>query len=161
MKMAFHLLFLVIVSTMLTCEPPYSATTDEAKQHQNVSAALQKPEHDRAAKKIHPHGSASLAKPNPLQGHGLNQKRVASTTPPGPQRTASIRSTRPENGVPAVNRGVSKTHLAPPAGTSRTSIATSVNVRHHGPNPATLGGSASVRAANAGSLSGTRMGRKP
>jgi hypothetical protein len=36
-----------------------------------------------------------------------------------------------------------------------------INVRHRGPNPAVVGGSAKLNSSNTGAINGTRMHRKP
>jgi hypothetical protein len=161
MKVALGLLFLAFVSAVLAGEAAYSATTDEAKERQNVKTAAQQADHDRVAKKIQPHGSASTAKPNHFQPSPRNQKRSATGKLPDPQMPAPSRSTSSVNNGLTINKAASKARLSQPTTTSRTSIPTFNNVHHRSPNSATLGGSTSLRAVHTGSLNGTRMGRKP
>jgi hypothetical protein len=158
MKTVLLVFFLTTLSAALPC---YGATADEAKGPQNGRAAAQQADRDRAAKKARPHGSTALAKPNHLQPPPSNQKRLATRKLADPQRSASGRSTGPPIGAPAVSKAASRTRSAQPPGTSRTSIAASNDFRHRSPNPATVGGSASSRAAQIGSLNGNRMGRRP
>jgi hypothetical protein len=161
MKIALRLLFLMTLSAVLACEAAYGATADEGKERQNVRTAAHQAEHDLVAKKAHPHGSASLAKPNHFQPPPRNQKRLATGKPPDPQMPGPNRSTSSAKNGLAINKAVSKSRVAQPPSAARTPIPTSNNVRHRTPNPATRGGSTSLSAVNTGSLSGTRMGRKP
>jgi hypothetical protein len=161
MKITLRLLLLAIISAVLACEAAYSATTDEAKGRQDVRTAAQQSDHDRAAKKIRPNGSASQAKRNHPQPLPSNQKRVPTGKLSDPQRPGASRSTSSANSGLAINKGASKTRVVQPPTTSRISIPTSNNVHHRSPNPATLGGSTGLRSVNTGSLNGTLMGRKP
>lgn len=158
MKAVLLVFFLTTLYAALPCKATYGTTVDEAKDHQDAKTAMQQAGHDRAAKKIHPHGSASQAMPNHPQPPPSNQKRLETRKLSDPQRRVSSRSTSPANGM---NSGVSKPRLAQPPTAPPTSIPTTGNVRHRSPNPATVGGLATSRAAHTGYLNGARMGRKP
>jgi hypothetical protein len=43
----------------------------------------------------------------------------------------------------------------------RPTVPSLNNVRHRGPNPAVVGGSANLHSRNIGAINGTRMNRKP
>jgi hypothetical protein len=150
------LLFLTILCAAWPFEAANAATGADAKVQQNPRTSSQSADHGRPTKKNKPHGSAIAPKPSHSQPLPKNQKRST------PQKLTGTQPAAPRaSGMPITNKTASNARFALSPTTSRASIPTSNNIRHRGPNPATLGGSTSVRAANAGTLSGNRIGRKP
>jgi hypothetical protein len=150
------LLFLLLtLSAAFPFEAGNAATGTDATAQQNERTSSQSADHGRTAKGKMPHGSVVAFKPNHSQPLPKNQKRLT------PQKLTGIQPAPQTSGLPITNKTASNARVAHPPKTSRASIPTSNNVRHRGPNPATIGGSTSLRPANTGSLSGAYIARKP
>lgn len=156
MKIALCLVFLTVTNAAFVCASNGATTTSDARAQQNARASSQAADHGRVSQKNHPHSPANSPKPNHPRPLPKNQKHLGLGQPPAAQRSAARAIT-----APVLNK---------PAGTSRPvrlspgprNFASSPNtVRHHNPNPATLGGSKAPTAANTASVSGTRMSRRP
>jgi hypothetical protein len=150
------LFVLMTLCAALPFEAVNAATGTDATAQQNERTSSQSADHGRPAKKNKPHGSAVAPKPNHSQPLPKNQK--GST----PQKLTGTQPATPRaSGMPITNKTANNARFTRPPKTSRAPIPTSNNVRHRGPNPATLGGSTSLCAANAGSLNGAHIARKP
>jgi hypothetical protein len=60
-----------------------------------------------------------------------------------------------------LHRSVNHAASVRPPGVGRFTISSFPNVRHHGPNPAVVAGSANVASRNTGAIDGTHMTRRP
>jgi hypothetical protein len=80
--------------------------------------------------------------------------------PPGSDRSSGVA----KSGF-IQNEQVNRALTARPTGVARFTVASlnplPNNVRHHGPNPAVVGGSANSASSSTGGLNGTRMNRRP
>jgi hypothetical protein len=150
------LFVLMALCTALPFEAVNAATGTDATARQNGRASSQSADHGRPTKKNKPHGPAIPPKPN--HSRRLPKNRQRST----PQKlTGAQPATLRASGMPTPNKTANNVRIAHPPTSSRASIPTSNDVRHRGPNPATLGGSTSLRSANAGSLNGAHIARRP
>jgi hypothetical protein len=150
------LFVLMTLCAALPAEAVNAATGTDTKVQPTERSSSQSADHGQPMKKNKPHGFALAPKPNHSQPLPKNQKRSTPQKLTGTQQ-ASPRS----SGMPIANKTANNTRFVQPRTTSRASIPASHNVRHRGPNPATLGGSTSLRAANVGSLNGAHIARKP
>jgi len=149
-------LFLMILCLALPLEAANAATSTDAKVQQNEGTSSQSADHGRPTKKNKPHGSAIAPKSNHFQPLPKNQQPLT------PQKLTGTQQAAPRfSGMPIPNKTASNPRFAQPRATSHASIPASNNVRHRGPNGATLGGPTSLRVANAGSLNGAHIARKP
>lgn len=150
------LFVLMAICAALPIEAVNAATGTDATAQQKGRTSSHSADHGRPTKKNKPHGPVIAPKPNHSQSLPKSQKRSTTQKFTGTQ-PATLRA----SGTPTPNKTANNVRSAHPPTTSRASIQTSNNVRHRGPNPATLGGSTSLRAANAGSLNGAHIARKP
>ena len=123
--------------------------SDEQRDHRHVSD------------KNHPRSRASLTKANRPQqlpnnrqrstsGNAMNLHQPGSDKSGGAAKADSSRTKQPT--TPCLfGRQVSSDPTVPSLN----------NVRHRGPNPAVIGGSANSDTRNTGAINGTQMNRKP
>lgn len=108
----------------------YAAPTDEPKHQQTKNESARPASHNRALDKNHPHATLGLAKTSqpPLASRNSNRTKSQSLvrTPSAPASTVSRLPTMPP-----------------------------INVPHHGPNPARVGGATIPNARNSGTVNGT------
>jgi len=83
-------------------------------------------------------------------GNAMNLHHPAFYKPAGAAKGGFIQNETAKSTVP----------VQPPS-VVRPTAATLSNVRHHGPNPATVGGLGNSATSNNGSINGTRMHRRP
>ena len=141
-----------------------SATTPVAG---NPSKEQRYPRH--ASDKNHPRNRASLTVANhPMQLPNGRTRSIpgnaASLHQPGSGKSGAaakaglIHNVTASNAMPVRPPGT----VRPTATTLNPSLNLSPNnVRHRGPNPAVVGGSANLTSSNTGAINGTRMHRKP
>jgi hypothetical protein len=119
-------------------------------------------EHQQAAGKNHPRSRRSLTAANrpklPMTRKGSLPGNAPHLHPPGSDQSGGA-----AKGRFIKNEKVNSALTARPTSVPRSTVA-ALNplpnpVRHRGPNPAVVGGSAN--SANSGALSGTRMNRRP
>jgi hypothetical protein len=150
------LFVLMAICAALPIEAVNAATGTDVTARQNGRTSSHSADHGRSTKKNKPHDPPIAPKPNHSQPLPKNQQRSTPQKLTGTQ-PATLRA----SGMPTPNKTANNVRSAHPPTTSRASIPTSNNVRHRGPNPATLGGSTGLHSANAGSLNGAHIARKP
>ncbi|MGA8234563.1 MAG: hypothetical protein WB795_24005 [Candidatus Acidiferrales bacterium] len=136
-----------------------ATTTDDAKRQKKGTTADQKLVRDHDSAKNRPRNRASLASANRPRPVSNNRKHPTSRNavnlhPPGLAKSDGAR----KNGL-VQNETGNDARRVPRV--SRSTAPSLNNVRHHGPNPAVIGGSASSNGRNAGAIDGARIHRKP
>jgi hypothetical protein len=119
----------------------------------------------RSSDKSHPRSRVGLTAANRPKQPPTGQKRPLSRNAASLRQPALARSGSAAKGGLVQSEAVnSAQHLRstsavrPAAASLNPSLN---NVRHRGPNPAVVGGSANFNSSNTGAINGTRMHRKP
>jgi hypothetical protein len=134
-----------------------ATTSDDRKPQQKVSPSTPEAHRPVAANK---HVHASVPVPKPANPHRAVNNPKPATTEKGPRGRQLISGQRNSsiNAAPGAIRDTPKTPVVRQSTISRTVEPAPSNVRHHGANPATIGG---PRRATTASLSGRAVSRKP
>lgn len=107
------------------------------------------------------HSHASRAKSNGAKQLPHTRQRYALGSAESPHRSGPDKSaTAAQRGLIQNERVNNTPSVRPPSPAARTASSLS-NVRHRGPNPAFVGGTANSKMANAGAIDGTQMIRRP
>ena len=149
-----------IACTVFACQINHATTTVNAQPQQEAQRPVPQIGHHATKDKRAPE-SMPLPKPanprrtpnNPkdsLTGKNVNA-RARDSEPPNRQRNADVSASRHEVARNASIRRQAVSHSAPP----------SPNARHHGANPATVGGPGSATVRSTGAVDGRLMSRKP
>jgi hypothetical protein len=137
-----------------------STTTPVAR---NPSKEQRYPRH--ASDKNHPRSRASLTAANHPKQLPNGRKRSIPGNAANFHQSDSGKSGAAAKGGLIQNETASNAMLVRLPGTvgpTAASLNPSLNnVRHRGPNPAVVGGSANLTSSNTGAINGTRMHRKP
>ena len=143
----------------------YAAPVDNGKHETGGKDSNAQRDARHASDKNHPRSRASLTAPNhpkqlpnsrkrSMPGNAMNLHQPGSDKSGGVAKGGSIQNEKVNN-APAVR----------PPSVVRPTVASLNNalnnVRHRGPNPAVVGGSANLAGRNIGAINGTRMNRKP
>jgi hypothetical protein len=151
------LLFLLLGCGAFMGVAARATTSDDRKPQQKVSPSTHEAHHPVATNKnVH----ASVPVPKPANPHrAVNNPKPAATEkgtrgrqPISGQRSSSI------NAGPGAIRDTLKTPMVSQSTISRPVETAATIPRHHGANPATIGG---PRRATTASLSGRTVSRKP
>jgi hypothetical protein len=161
MKTASALLFLTISWAALLTGRCYAAATDDGKFRQNPKAPSQRRDHSPAAERDQPRSHASLGKANRPKQVSKNREPFASGTIRTVHQSTSPASNGSVSGAPTEKHALSKTRSVEATRVSLDSVLSHDGVRHHSPNPATVGGPPGLRVANTGAINGTRVSPKP
>jgi hypothetical protein len=146
-------------------DPGRVAPADSGKP-QNVGASSDEPrDRHQASSKNPPRSRRSLIAANrpkqlPISRKGPLPGNAMNLHPPGSDKSGGA-----AKGGFIKNEKVSSALTARPTGVARSTVA-SLNplpnhLRHRGPNPAVVGGSANPASSNPGGLNGTHMNRRP
>ena len=183
---AISLLFLAMSFAALMQGTSYAAPSQQtsaessakrASDHQHDAEHAAPPDHGKRRKegnpseeqrgphyvsgKNHPRSRASLSAANrPKQLPG-SRKRSIPGNAINLHRSASDKSGGAATGGLIRNETVKKALPVRPPSVVKAAVPPLNNVRHRGPNPAVVGGSANSDSRNTGTLNGTRMSRKP
>jgi hypothetical protein len=122
-----------------------------AGTQQRRSGSVQSYQHTHASR-AKSNGANQL--PHSRQRYGLGS--AESPHQSGPDKTA----TAAQRGLIQNERGNNTPLVRPPSHALSTASSLS-NVRHRGPNPAFVGGTANSKTASAGAIDGTHMIRRP
>jgi hypothetical protein len=107
------------------------------------------------------HGHPSRAKSNGANQLPHTRQRYALGSAVSPHRSEPDKSaTAAQRGL-IQNERVNNTPSVRPPSHAPPSASSLSNVRHRGPNPAFVGGTANSKTANAGAIDGTHMIRRP
>ncbi len=131
------LILILISSAVLMRGTAYAAQTNVERGHTNLTRV------DRPRK--FPNN-----RERSTSGNAVNLHRPAFYKPAGAAKGGFIQNETVKGTVPVRSPSV-----------VRPTAATLSNVRHHGPNPATVGGLGNSATSNNGSINGTRMRRRP
>ena len=138
-----------------------AAPADDGRHQTGGKASDEQRDHGRASDTNHPPSRASLTKANrpkqlpnsrqrSLPGNAMNLHQPGSDKSGGAAKGGFIRNETVNNALPVRTPSV-----------VRPTVPSLNNVRHRGPNPAVVGGSANSHSSNTGAINGTRMNRKP
>jgi hypothetical protein len=147
-------------------DPGRVARVDSGKPQNGGISADEPPDHRQASSKNHPRSRAGLTTANRPQRLPISRKtslpgNAMNLHPPGSDKSGGA-----AKGGFIKNEKVNRALMARPTGVARSTVASlnplpNNNVRHRGPNPAVVGGSANSASSNTGGLNGTRMNRRP
>ena len=121
----------------------------EQKDHRGASNANHARSHARVA-------NANRPKQFPNSRERLTVGNPRNLRQPGPNKSVTVA----KNGL-IQHKTVSSALAVRPPRVFRSSSFSQDNVRHRGPNPAVIAGSANSRTGNTGMINGTRMNRRP
>ena len=146
-------------------DPGRVAPADSGKPKNVSISAGEPPDHHPASSKNHPRSRAGLTAANRPKQLPISRKtslpgNAINLHPPGSDKSGGA-----AKGGFIKNEKVNSVLTARPTGVARSTVA-SLNpspnhVRHRGPNPAIVGGSANRASSNPGALNGTHMNRRP
>jgi hypothetical protein len=148
----------------------HAASADDGKLRKEGTPGL-----GGTSEKTHPRSGAGLTsahRPEQLQTGRKSSEpgNAANLHQPASGKSGSGKSGATAKGRSTQNLAVSSAPRVRPSSIVRPAVASlnpspidrsPINVRHHGPNPAVVGGSANSNSNNAGGINGTRMHRKP
>jgi hypothetical protein len=156
--MKFALLFLTIGCATLLCSTAHATDDTNPKQKASQAAA---PTNHRAAVAKPGHGSVPL--PKPVTPHGLANKAKKPGAGKSINAHHSVFGQRnnPTNTTLNGSRNTIQPHALTPSTPARPNALTPNNARHHGPNPAVIGGPKNSATAGTGALNGTALHRSP
>jgi hypothetical protein len=139
----------------------HAAPPREGKHPTEGTASHEQRDHDRASGQNHPPSRASLTKANrPLRPpNGRPRALPGNAMNPHPAGSDPSRSVGMGGFIP--KRAVPNTLPVRTSSVARPTPLSLNNVRHHGPNPAVLGGPANFHSSNTGAINGTHMIHKP
>jgi hypothetical protein len=146
-------------------DPGRVAAVQSGKPQNGGISADKPPDHRQASSRNHPRSHAGLTTANrpkqlPISRKGSLPGNAMNLHPPGSDKSGGA-----AKGGFIQNEKVNRALTARPTGVARSTVASlnplSNNVRHRGPDPAVVGGSANSASSNTGGLNGTRMNRRP
>jgi hypothetical protein len=164
-------LILMMSCTALIPGTSYAASSDQTSAEStattpvagNSSNEQRYPRH--ASDKNHPRSRASLTAANRRKQLPKSRTRSIPGNAANLHQPGSGKSGAAAKGGVIQNETASKAKPVRPPGTVRSTATTlnssPNNVRHRGPNPAVVRGSANLTSSNTGAINGTRMHRKP
>jgi hypothetical protein len=134
----------------------HATPADDGKRQKEASPSEQQAPR-RAAAKNRPRSGANLTVANRPKQLPISRKRSKPLNATNPYPADLDKS-----GDAAKRQNRTANNALPVRSTTvvRPTVASLNNVRHHGPNPAVVGGSSS-NTGNTGALNGTRMHRRP
>ena len=158
MKVA--LLCLTIALATLRCGAGYAQTVGDAKFHQESKTPV------RQAGKITPtkkptHDSIPLPKPASHQRTANSRKGSAAGNTAKAHPQVLDRPNGSQNNGLRQTSALDRARSVPSSAASRSASSTASSLRHHGPNPAILGGPRSASVASTATLNGNEMSRRP
>ncbi len=134
---------------------------DDGRHQTGGKASAEQRDLRRASDKDHPPRRASLTEANRPKQFPHSRKRFL------PGNAINLHQPGPDKSGGAAKGGLIQTEtvnnalpVRPPS-VVRPTVPSLNNVRHRGPNPAVVGGSANLQSRNTGAINGTRMNRKP
>jgi hypothetical protein len=146
-------------------DPGRVAPADSGKPQNGGTSSDEPRDHHQASSKNPPGIRRSLTAANrpkqlPISRKGSLPGNAMNLHPPGSDKSGGA-----AKGGFIKNEKVNRVLTARPTGVARSTVA-SLNplpnhVRHRGPNPAVVGGSANPASSNTGALNGTGMNRRP
>jgi hypothetical protein len=146
-------------------DPGRVAAVQSGKPQNGGISADEPPDHRQASSRNHPRSHAGLTTANRPKQLPISRKRSLPGNAMNLHPPASDKSGGAAKGGFIQNEKVNRALTARPTGVARSTVASlnplSNNVRHRGPDPAVVGGSANSASSNTGGLNGTRMNRRP
>jgi hypothetical protein len=106
------------------------------------------------------HGSVPLPKPAGPRKAANNTRNSGANKIINSDRHVFAQRKNPASANLNGNRNSTAARLVHRSPLPRTAASTPNNVRHHGPNPAIIGGAPNIATANSAGLSGTTMRRR-
>lgn len=161
MKLSLSILFLAIGGAALIGGAVYAATADDAKVSQKARMSEQRPGTARDSEKTQSHRHANLAKVSVPKPPTNSRRRSTGDAVANVHQPVSSRSNVAASGASVARQTGSQAGAFQARTVARSSETSSVTTPHHSPNPARVGGTTSLRAANTGALNGTHMARRP
>jgi hypothetical protein len=145
--------------------PGRVAPADSGNRQNGGISSHEPRDHHQASSKNHPRSRRSQTAANRTKQLPISRQRslpgnAMNLHPPGPDKSGGA-----AKGGFIKNEKVNSGLTARPTSVARSTVA-SLNplpnhVRHRGPNPAVVGGSANSASSNTGVLNGARMHRRP
>jgi hypothetical protein len=130
-------------------ESPSAGQSDEQKAPRHASA------------KNHPRSRVSLTAVNRPKQLPNSRKRSLPGNAIGLHQLGSDKSGGAVTGELIHHETANNAPPVQPTSVVRPTVASLHNVRHRGPNPAVVAGSANSNSRNTGAINGTRMNRRP
>ncbi len=149
------LLFLIPFLTM-SCAAPMHATSYPTPLQPRAAARS-----GNASGKNHPRSRASLAPATRLKGLPRSRKSSMPENAMNLHQPGSDKSGGAAKGESIHNEAINNALPVRPPSAVRPTMLSLNTVRHRGPNPAVVGGSANSNRRNTAAIDGTRMHRKP
>ena len=154
------LLFLMIVGATFVSPAGRATTNDQAKPSEQAKPTTREVGRvAKAEKRLHPsvplpkpaspHRATNTPKPS-LTGKTVNSRRQVSKQPNGPTNASLLASPAAAN-----TRSVQRPTVSRPA------VSTPNDLRHHGANPASIGGPRNTTVSSTAVLNGRAVSRKP
>ena len=138
----------------------HAAPDDGGRPRKDGSVSDERRDHQHISHKNHPRSLVTVTKEPPKQ-LPKNQKHFPSRNGMNPHQPVSEKlGSAAKSGL---TRRETVNSAAPPRSPSviRPSAPSLNNVRHRGPNPPVVGGSANLGGKNTGAINGTRVHRRP
>lgn len=154
------LLILTIGCATLLCPTAHTTTTDDANSRQKaVPTVPQERPRAPAAKS----GGGSVPLPKPVIAHrAMNKpKNPFAGRTNDAHRQVSKQRNDPTNAAVSGGRNTIQPHLLRPPTLPRPATPVPNNARHHGPNPAAIGGPRNTTVSSSAALSGRMLSRRP
>jgi hypothetical protein len=151
------LLSLTLAWGVLLCSTARATDDPNARQK---ALQMATPTNPRKALAKPSHGSIPLPKPVTPQRVTNNPKNLTAGKTISAGHHESSQAKNPANASSNGIRSGNPSRLVRPALVPRPPVSTQSNVRHHGPNPAILGGPKNTSAAGTAALSGTALHRR-
>jgi hypothetical protein len=151
------LLFLTVGCGSFLCS---TSRATEDPNHQQKALQTVTPTNPRKALAKPSHGSIPLPKPVTPQRVTNNPKNLTAGKTINAGHHESSQAKNPANASSNGIRSGNPSRLVRPALVPRPPVSTPSNVRHHGPNPAILGGPKNTSAAGTAARSGTALHRR-
>src|SRR5208283_435 len=139
----------------------HSAPPDAGKRRKEGNPSDEQRGPRYASGKNHPRSRASLTAANRPKQLPRNRKRSITGNAMNLHQSALDKSGGAATGGLIRNETVKNALPVRPPSVVRSAVPSLDNVRHRGPNPAVVGGSANSDSRNTGAINGTRMNRKP
>jgi hypothetical protein len=139
----------------------HAAPADDGKRQKEGNPSDEQRDRRHTSDRNHPRSRTSLTAANrpkqlpnsrkrSIPGNAMNLHQPGSDKSGGAAKGGLIQNETVNNALP----------VRPPS-VVRPAVPSLNNVRHRGPNPAVVGGSANADSRNTGAINGTRMNRKP
>lgn len=154
------LLFLTIASVALLCPTAHATTINDSSPRQKATPTVPQPRHGLRANKLK-HESVPL--PTPATPHRATNtpKRPASGKTINAHPPLSGPRSNPTNTGLRASRNTNQPRPLKPSTLARHTASTPNDARHHGANPAAIGGPRNATVASTAALGGRALSRRP